>query len=356
MRRQTLIEHKLGEMPKLEPASDLAGPSGGRLPVAAPRDLQARPLFSVAPMMEWTDRHCRYFLRLLSPHALLYTEMVTAQAVVHGHRELLLGFDPSEHPVALQLGGSDPALLAKAAAIGAAAGYDEINLNVGCPSDRVQSGRFGACLMAEPMLVRDCVAAMAAAVDVPVTVKSRIGIDEHEDYGFLRDFVGVVAEAGCSVFIVHARKAVLGGLSPKQNREVPPLRYEFVYRLKTEFAGLHVALNGGVRDLVGVRTHLGEVDEVMIGREAYHNPWFLAELEHEMYGAPLPRRAEVMARFMDYAAARLAEGVRLSSMTRHVLGLYLGQPGARRWRRQLSEGACAPGAGLEVIRDAMQLV
>jgi tRNA-dihydrouridine synthase A len=318
--------------------------------------LTVRPEVAVAPMMDWTDRHCRFFLRLLSPSALLYTEMVTAQAVIHGNRDTLLGFDPAERPVALQLGGADPEQLARAAAIGAGFGYDEINLNVGCPSDRVQSGRFGACLMAEPPLVRDCIAAMRAAVDVPVTVKSRIGIDDREDYGFLRDFVGSVAESGCNVFIVHARKAILAGLSPKQNREVPPLRYDHVYRLKAEFPHLFIMLNGGVRNLADVRAHLAQVDGVMIGREAYHNPYFLAEIEHALRQIEPPTREVVMAKFLDYVEARLAEGVRLATMTRHVLGLYLGRPGARRWRRQLSEGACAPGAGAEVIRAAMRLV
>jgi tRNA-dihydrouridine synthase A len=318
--------------------------------------ITVRPEVAVAPMMDWTDRHCRFFLRLLSPGVLLYTEMVTAQAVIHGNRDKLLGIDPAERPVALQLGGSDPEQLASAAAIGAGFGYDEINLNVGCPSDRVQSGRFGACLMAEPALVRDCIAAMRAAVDVPVTVKSRIGIDDREDYGFLRDFVGSVAESGCNVFIVHARKAILAGLSPKQNREVPPLRYDHVYRLKAEFPQLFVMLNGGVRNLADVRAHLAQVDGVMIGREAYHNPYFLAEIEHALRQVEPPTREAVMAKFLDYVEARLAEGVRLATMTRHVLGLYLGRPGARRWRRQLSEGACAPGAGAEVIRAAMQLV
>ena len=307
-------------------------------------------------MMDWTDRHCRYFLRLLAPSALLYTEMVTAQAIRHGDRERLLGFDPFEQPVALQLGGSEPEVLAEAARAGADYGYDEINLNVGCPSDRVQSGRFGACLMAEPALVRDCVAAMRDAVDIPVTVKSRIGIDEHEDYAFLRDFVGTVAESGCEVFVVHARKAILAGLSPKENREIPPLRYEHVYRLKREFPQLTVVLNGGVRELEAVRAHLQQVDGVMIGREAYHNPWFLAQLEQALTGTTPPGRAEVMERFTQYMAGQLARGVRLSAMTRHVLGLYLGQPGARRWRRQLAEGACRPGAGIEVVRSAMAAI
>jgi tRNA-dihydrouridine synthase A len=293
---------------------------------------------------------------LLSPHALLYTEMVTAQAIRHGDRDRLLGFDPAEQPLALQLGGSEPEVLAEAARAGADYGYDEINLNVGCPSDRVQSGRFGACLMAEPALVRDCVAAMRAAVDIPVTVKSRIGIDAHEDYGFLRDFVGTVAESGCGVFIVHARKAILDGLSPKENREIPPLRYEFVYRLKQEFPHLTVVLNGGVRDVDAVRAHLAQVDGVMIGREAYHNPYFLAQLEHALNGVEPLRREEIMARYTDYMAGQLDRGVRLSAMTRHVLGLYLGQPGARRWRRQLAEGACRPGAGLEVVEAAMDAI
>jgi tRNA-dihydrouridine synthase A len=282
--------------------------------------------------------------------------MVTAQAIMHGRRDKLLGFDPAENPLALQLGGSDPAMLAGAAMAGAHYGYDEINLNVGCPSDRVQSGRFGACLMAEPALVRDCVTAMRDAVDLPVTVKTRIGIDAHEDYEYLRDFVAAVAESGCRTFIVHARKAILAGLSPKENREVPPLRYEYVYRLKQEFPELFIMLNGGVRDLESVRAHLQHVDGVMIGREAYHNPYFLAEIEHELHGTEPPSREAVMAAFVEYVEARLAEGVRLSAMTRHVLGLYLGCPNARRWRRQLSEGACVRGAGAEVIREAMQLV
>jgi tRNA-dihydrouridine synthase A len=307
-------------------------------------------------MMDWTDRHCRFFLRLLSRSSLLYTEMVTAQAILHGDRERLLGFDRAERPVALQLGGCNPEELARAATIGAQFGYDEINLNVGCPSDRVQSGRFGACLMVQPDLVRNCVAAMRAAVDLPVTVKSRIGIDDREDYGFLRDFVGTVAESGCEVFIVHARKAILAGLSPRENREIPPLRHDYVYRLKAEFPGLFIVLNGGVRDLDAVRTHLARVDAVMIGREAYHNPYFLAELERELHGTEPPPREAVMAEYLAYVEDRLAEGVRLPAMTRHVLGLYLGRPGARRWRRQLSEGACAPGAGTEVIHAALRLV
>jgi len=304
-------------------------------------------------MMDWTDRHCRFFLRLLSPHALLYTEMVTAQAILHGDRERLLGFDASEHPLALQIGGSDPAMLAKAARIGAEFGYDEINLNVGCPSDRVQSGSFGACLMAEAGLVRDCVAAMGEVVDVPVTVKSRIGIDDHDDYEFLAGFVETVAESGCRVFIVHARKAILSGLSPKENREIPPLKYDYVHRLKRDFPELTVVLNGGLRDLGTLRDELTRVDGAMIGREAYQNPYFLALAEEALFGVAPPGRGAVVEAFLPYLQAWLAKGVRLSSMTRHILGLYAGQPGARRWRRRLSEGAANAGGDAETVRRAL---
>jgi tRNA-dihydrouridine synthase A len=279
--------------------------------------------------------------------------MVTAQAILHGDRERLLGFDASEHPVALQIGGSDPAILAEAARIGAEFGYDEINLNVGCPSDRVQSGSFGACLMAEPALVRDCVAAMGEAVDVPVTVKSRIGIDDHDDYEFLAGFVGTVAESGCRVFIVHARKAILSGLSPKENREIPPLKYDYVHRLKRDFPELTVVLNGGLRDLGSIRDELARVDGVMIGREAYQNPYFLALAEEALFGVALPERGAVVEAFLPYLQAWLAKGVRLSSMTRHILGLYAGQPGARRWRRRLSEGAANAGGDAETVRRAL---
>ncbi|MGB5621802.1 MAG: tRNA dihydrouridine(20/20a) synthase DusA, partial [Gammaproteobacteria bacterium] len=288
-------------------------------------------------MMDWTDRHCRYLLRLISPSVLLYTEMVTAAAVLHGDRERLLAFDPAEHPLALQLGGSDPQEMAAAARIAEGLGYDEVNMNVGCPSDRVQSGRFGACLMAEPGLVADCVAAMAEAVTIPVTVKSRIGIDDHEDYGFLRDFVDTVSAAGCRVFVIHARKAVLSGLSPKQNREVPPLRYEFVHRIKQELPQLTVILNGGIRSLDDARDELALLDGVMIGREAYHNPWILAGFEQQVLGGQAPAsRAWVVGEWMSYVQTQLEAGQKLSSMTRHALGLYAGQPGARAWRRVLS--------------------
>jgi len=306
-------------------------------------------------MMDWTDRHCRYFHRLLSPGARLYTEMVTASAVIHGDRRHLLAFDPVEHPVALQLGGSDPGEMVEAARIVEGFGYDEININVGCPSDRVQSGRFGACLMLTPDVVADCLDTMRAAVQVPVSVKCRIGIDDHRDYGFLRDFVACVAEAGCQVFIVHARIAVLDGLSPKQNRQVPPLRYEVVHRLKEEFSHLTIVLNGGIRTLDRAREELLVMDGVMIGREAYHNPWFLAEAEANLLGGmPPPNRVAVVDAMLPYIRARLAEGDRLHSVTRHMLGLFAGQPGARAWRRTLSERATRAGAGLEVIEEAFE--
>jgi tRNA-dihydrouridine synthase A len=305
-------------------------------------------------MMDWTDRHCRYFHRLLSPHVRLYTEMVTASAVIHGDRERLLGFDPAEHPVALQLGGSDPVEMAEAAAIAADMGYDEININVGCPSDRVQSGRFGACLMLTPRVVADCVRQMRRSVKVPVTVKSRIGVDGREDYEFLRDFVGPVAEAGCEVLLVHARIAVLEGLNPKQNREVPPLRYETVYRLKEDFPQLTIVLNGGVRTIEAVRHHLDRADGVMIGREAYQNPWFLTRIEETVFsGQPPVSRLAVAEAMTDYARSQLSKGVRLHSITRHMLGLFAGQPGARAWRRTLSEQAPRAGAGVHVIEAAM---
>ncbi|HEY0178401.1 MAG TPA: tRNA dihydrouridine(20/20a) synthase DusA [Dokdonella sp.] len=309
-------------------------------------------------MMDWTDRHCRFFHRRLAPHARLYTEMVTASAVVHGDRERLLGFDASEHPVALQLGGSDPAELGEAARIGAELGYDEINLNVGCPSDRVQSGRFGACLMREPALVADCVAAMRAAIAarglaVPVTVKCRIGVDEQDEYAALAEFVDAVRAAGCGTFVVHARKAWLEGLSPKQNREVPPLNYARVHRLKQEHPELVVVVNGGIASVDDVRAHLARVDGVMLGRTAYHEPYRLAEIEHVLHGTPLPDRDEVLRGLRAYVDAHLARGGRLQHVARHLLGLYQGLPGARAYRRVLSERAHRDGAGFEVIEQAI---
>jgi tRNA-dihydrouridine synthase A len=306
-------------------------------------------------MMEWTDRHCRYFLRLLTPSARLYTEMVTAAALHHGDADRLLHFDDAEHPVALQLGGSDPQQMAEAARLGAAAGYDEININVGCPSDRVQSGRFGACLMASPDTVAACVEAMRGAVDVPVTVKTRIGIDDHDSDGFLSRFVEAVAAAGCRKFIVHARIAILEGLSPKQNRTVPPLNHDRVFALKSEFPRLEIVLNGGVTALAQVEEALERVDGVMIGRQAYQDPYFLARLEHHLHpDRRLPARDEIIEAMIPYIERQLAGGEKLGRIARHMVGLFAGEPGARAWRRRLSENAHRDGAGVEVIRDALE--
>jgi len=313
---------------------------------------------SIAPMLDYTDRFCRYFLRLITHHTLLYTEMVTTGALLHGEAERFLRFDPAEHPLALQLGGSDPAELAACARMGEQWGYDEINLNVGCPSDRVQSGRFGACLMAEPRLVAQCVAAMADAVSVPVTVKHRIGIDDRDSYGELTDFVGTVAEAGCGVFIVHARKAWLQGLSPKENREIPPLRYAVVKRLKSDFPELEIVINGGIKDLELTEELLLDLDGVMIGREAYHNPWILAEADRRIFGDEQPPRSRhlLLEAFLPFVERELAAGVPLGRITRHILGLFQGVPGARAWRRYISENAHLPGADAGVISRAAALV
>jgi tRNA-dihydrouridine synthase A len=324
---------------------------------------------SVAPMMDWTDRHCRYFLRGFAPELLLYTEMITAAAILRGIRERLLNYDPAEHPVALQLGGSEPADLAAAARIGAQFGYDEINLNCGCPSDRVHSGAFGACLMLEPARVADCVAAMCAAVSIPVTVKMRIGVVTghgaaareaiasctDSDIEGLMGFVAAVGSAGATAVIVHARKAVLGGLSPKENREVPPLRYDLVRAVKERFPHLPVILNGGLRQAAPVLEALTWCDGVMLGREAYHRPWLLVELYAALTGAgkaEVPDRAALLERMADYARRELMRGERLPSITRHMLGLYAGEPGAREYRRLLSEGARAPQAGADLLRRA----
>lgn len=326
-------------------------------PVAAPRALDRARRVCVAPMMDRTDRHCRYLLRLVNPGALLYTEMVTAQALVHGDAERLLRFDPAEHPVALQLGGADPDLLARAARLGEDCGYDEINLNVGCPSDRVRSGRFGACLMAEPARVADCVRAMIEAVGIPVTVKCRIGIDDRDDYGFFDDFVATVRAAGVELFIVHARKAVLGGLSPRQNREVPPLRYDVPWRLKQEHPELTVILNGGIRTVAQVRQELARFDGVMLGRQAYQEPYLLAQLHGEFVDKEWgpPDRHEIVAGYADYVERMLDEGQRLPLLLRHVHGLYAGFPGARAWRRYLTEQGNRAGAGAEVLRASLRL-
>ena len=309
-------------------------------------------------MMDWTDRHDRYFLRLLTRHALLYTEMITANAVLHGDREYLLGFDQAEHPIALQLGGSDPKTLAQACSIAEDFGYDEINLNVGCPSDRVQSGRFGACLMEEPGLVGDCVSAMQASVKIPVTVKCRIGVDDQDGEETLDHFTRIVAAAGTKTLIVHARKAWLEGLSPKENRDVPPLDYERVYRLKQHHQNLEIILNGGVISLDQATRHLEYIDGVMIGRAAYQNPYILAEVDGRFFGSktPAPSRHEIVEALLPYVERQLKRGVPLNAITRHILGLFQGMPHARAWRRHLSENAHKSGADTQIIVHALAMV
>ncbi len=313
---------------------------------------------SVAPMMDRTDRHCRYLLRLLAPRALLYTEMVTTGALLHGDVERHLTFNGAEHPVALQLGGCDPSEMAACARLGEKWGYDEININVGCPSKRVRNGRFGACLMGEPATVAACVTAMREVVAIPVTVKHRIGIDHQADYPALRDFVGQVSEAGCRTFIVHARKAWLQGLSAKENREKPPLRHDLVHTLKGEFPDHQILTNGGLTTLADIANQLPYVDGVMLGRAAYEHPWLLAEAEHRfLYGSSENRtRREVVNRYMAYMERELNRGTRLQSMARHLLGLFQGVPGAKAWRRYISENAPLPGAGVEVILEALKRV
>ncbi|HEY3521412.1 MAG TPA: tRNA dihydrouridine(20/20a) synthase DusA [Rhodanobacteraceae bacterium] len=308
----------------------------------------------VAPMMDWTDRHCRYFHRLLSPHARLYTEMVTAAALIHGNRLHLLEHSHEEHPVALQLGGAEPDELAQAARYGERAGYDEINLNVGCPSDRVQSGRFGACLMREPELVADCVRAMRGSVSVPVTVKCRIGVDEQDDYADLQRFAEAMVAAGVRTLIVHARKAWLQGLSPKDNREIPPLNYERVYRLKRELPQLAVVINGGIVKGDAVSTHLRHVDGVMLGRLAYHDPHALARVDAMLSGGVPIAREQALHAMRPYVEAELARGTKLKHVARHLLGLYHGQPGGRAFRRVLSASAHRDGSGWDIVEAAMQ--
>ena len=314
--------------------------------------------FCVAPMMHWTDRHCRTFHRLLSRRARLYTEMITDQAILHGDRKALLGFGPHERPLALQLGGAVPASLAEAAAIAADYGYDEINLNVGCPSERVQEGRFGACLMTEPRLVARAIAAISAAVSLPVTVKCRIGIDEQDSEADLQHFVQTVADAGCRTFIVHARKAWLKGLSPKENRSVPPLDYDRVYRLKRAHSELDIVINGGIASLAAAEGHLERVDGVALGRAAYQNPYLLADVDGRLFGegGAAPTRRAVLEALMPYITSELRAGVRFSGMVRHILGLYAGEPGARAFRRLLSERAPCRDAGVEVVLAALQAV
>ena len=314
---------------------------------------------SVAPMMDWTDTHCRAFHRVLAPSALLYTEMVHANAVIHGDRRKLLVMDASEHPVALQLGGSDPAALAEASRIGADWGYDEVNLNCGCPSDRVQAGRFGACLMREPALVADCVTAMTDAVragtrpDVRVTVKCRLGVDEDGDFDVFLRFIDTVAAAGCATFVVHARNAWLKGLSPKENREVPPLRYDWGYRLKAERPALTILLNGGITEVDAAVAHLSHVDGVMLGRAAYHDPYVLHRLDTRLSGRPERSRESLLRDYLPYVERQLDAGVPLKHITRHLLGLFLGERGGRAFRQVLSEGAHRPGAGLALIEAAL---
>lgn len=305
-------------------------------------------------MMDCTDRHDRYFLRLISPDALLYSEMITAKAIHYGDKQRLLGFNHAEHPVVLQLGGSEPDLLAEAAKIGEDFGYDEINLNVGCPSPRVSSGNFGACLMHEPELVARCVAAMSDNVSIPVTVKTRIGVDDKDSYEELCEFIDIVKESGCETFIMHARKAWLEGLSPKENREIPPLRYDVVARMKNDYPQLEIIVNGGIKTLADVKQHLAWADGVMIGREAYSNPYLLAELQAELFAQKdIPSRHEVVQKLLPYVQLQLEQGIKLSAITRHIVGLFQKVPGAAKWRRYISEHAHKSGAGVEVVEQAL---
>lgn len=314
--------------------------------------------FSVAPMLDWTDRHCRYFHRMLSKNALLYTEMVTTGAILFGKGDYL-AYNEQEHPIALQLGGSDPEALAKCAQIAEQRGYDEINLNVGCPSDRVQNGRFGACLMADAELVANCVNAMKSVTTLPVTVKTRIGIDEQDSYAFLTDFISTVTEkGGCDTFIIHARKAWLSGLSPKENREIPPLDYPRVYQIKQDFPQLTIAINGGIKTIEEAKQHLEHVDGVMIGREAYQNPLLLSYVDNQLFDEryPVADAISVIESLYPYIESELAKGTYLGHMTRHILGIFQGIPGARQWRRHLSENAHKAGADLKVVEDALTYV
>ena len=312
--------------------------------------------FCVAPMLDWTDKHCRYFYRLMSRHALLYTEMVTTGAILQGNQLRHLAFNAEEHPVALQLGGSNPQDLALCAKIAEDYGYDEVNLNVGCPSDRVQNGRFGACLMAEPALVAECVAAMREVVSIPVTVKSRIGIDERDSYAELTQFVADVAAGGCETFIVHARKAWLSGLSPKQNRHIPPLRYDVVFQLKQDFPQLEIIINGGIDSIDTALVLLNSIDGVMLGREVYHNPYLLSEVDSGLFGdfVPLQTRQDVVLALIPYVRQQLQQGVRLNTMARHLLGMFHGVKGARAWRRHISENANKQDADEQVLLRALE--
>lgn len=316
-----------------------------------------KPLIAVAPMMDCTDRHDRYFLRLIAPDVILYSEMITAQALVHGNPERLLAYDAAENPLVLQLGGSDPKQLAYGATLGEAFGYNEINLNVGCPSPRVSSGNFGACLMLDPTLVAECIVAMQAAVSISVTVKCRIGVDDCDDYDYLQRFIALLAENGCKTFIIHARKAWLSGLSPKENREIPPLIYPTVYRIKQDFPALTIIINGGIKSTSDIDTHLQHVDGVMIGRAAYSTPYLLAEIQARYFAdKQVLSRVEVVQRLRPYIEKQLTAGVRLSSITRHLFGLFHGQYGAAGWRRYLSEQAHKPNASVAVLEQALAFV
>lgn len=308
----------------------------------------------LAPMLDWTDRHFRYFMRLLAPHCVVYTEMITTGALLYGDTQRFLNFDPAEHPVALQLGGSDPEALARCARIAAEYAYDEINLNVGCPSDRVQSGRFGACLMKEPRLVAECVSAMAENFSSLVSVKCRLGVDDQEDFALLEDFVATLQRAGCDHVIVHARKAWLKGLSPKENREIPPLNYPWVYALKHSFPDFKLIINGGIKTVKEALAHLQFVDGVMIGRPAYEDPYFFSELEAAIFSDVLPDRIKMLHNYLPYIECQLAQGVRLSALIRPILGLFNGLPGARQWRRYLSTYAHRSDAGLSVVIEALE--
>lgn len=316
---------------------------------------QLNRTLSIAPMMDLTDRHCRYFHRLLAPQALLYTAMLTTGAIIHGDRNHLLSFDPYEDPLAFQVGGSDPKELAQAARIITQWGYQEINLNVGCPSDRVQAGRFGACLMAEPNLVADCVASMMAVTSLPISVKTRIGIDKQDSYEFFANFISTVAKAGCNIFIVHARKAWLKGLSPKENRSIPPINYEYVYQLKSDFPSLEIIINGEIKSIDDAAKHLKKVDGVMIGREAYQNPYCLAQLDKALFSSnnPLPTRIQIIEKLFPYIEKQINKGVPLKAMSRHLMGLFQGEPGAKSWRRYLSEHSYHFHADANIIKQAL---
>lgn len=314
--------------------------------------------FCVAPMMEWTDRHCRYFHRLISQNAVLYTEMVTTGALIHGDSERFLRFSDQEHPIALQLGGSNPEDLAQCTQLAEKYGYDEVNLNVGCPSDRVQNNMIGACLMAHPQLVAECLTKMQQHVTIPVTIKHRLGIDDMDSYEELREFIVTVKESGCSTFIIHARKAILQGLSPKENRDIPPLKYEWVYQIKREFPELEIIINGGIKTIEECRDHLKHLDGVMVGREAYQNPYMMAEVDSALYGFKhnTADRKEIIEQMLPYIEQQLKQGAYLGHMTRHMLGLFHSQKGGRQFRRYISENAHRPGADINVLKQALEKV